>query len=516
MPRLTIDNQTIEVPDGATLLDAARQLGLDIPALCYLKDCRPNTSCMLCLVKVDGTLVPSCATPARDGMAVESETPEIRNIRRTGLELLLSDHAGDCVAPCRHTCPTHMDIPLMLQQVASGAFDEAITTIRKDIALPATLGRVCPDLCEGACRRRQLDTPAAIGRIAQYVADKDLASTEPVLPTRRSSTGKTVAIIGAGPAGLSAAYHLQLTGHACTLFDDHKQPGGRLRYEISRDHLPENVLDSEIALIEKLGVQFRMSQRVVTSVELNEMRQRFDAVLLAIGRMDSDIARNLGLKVQSDRLDANTHTHETNIPGVFAAGRCVRPSKHVVRSVADGRNAAVCIDQYLSGEPLTGIERPFTCHIGRLGDEEITELAAGVAQTERMGNEIKLTDDTIKAEAARCLHCDCGKQDDCKLRHYAALYSASPNRYRGQRRHLERRIQQGEVVYEPGKCILCGLCVQIATDAAEPLGLTFIGRGFDVRVDVPFDESIAEALKQTARQCAKACPTGAISLQYRP
>src|ERR1051325_2186995 len=98
MPRLTIDNRSVDVPPGGTVLDAARVLGIDIPTLCHLDGYEPSTSCMLCLVKVKGRnrLVPSCATVAEEGMEVESETPQVRQVRRTGLELLLSDHLGDC------------------------------------------------------------------------------------------------------------------------------------------------------------------------------------------------------------------------------------------------------------------------------------------------------------------------------------------------------------------------------------------------------------------------------------
>ena len=122
MPSVTIDDRVVDVPEGATVLDAARQLGIDIPTLCFLGGHPPQTSCMVCLVKVDGArrLVPACATKARDGMRIESETDEIRTARRTALELLLSDHLGDCIAPCQAVCPAHMSIPQMIRQIAAG------------------------------------------------------------------------------------------------------------------------------------------------------------------------------------------------------------------------------------------------------------------------------------------------------------------------------------------------------------------------------------------------------------
>ena len=104
---MSIDNREIEVPNGGSVLDAARSLGIDIPSLCHCDGIEPSTSCMLCLVKVSGRngLVPSCATPVEDGMQVESETVEIHQVRKTGLELLLADHLGDCTSELHPRSP---------------------------------------------------------------------------------------------------------------------------------------------------------------------------------------------------------------------------------------------------------------------------------------------------------------------------------------------------------------------------------------------------------------------------
>ena len=194
MLKLTIDQREVEVPSGATILDAARKLGIDIPALCFLEGCEPSTSCLCCLVKVNGKgrLVPSCATLAEEGAKVESETPEIRSARRKSLELLLSDHLGDCVAPCYLACPAEMDIPQMLRQISSGDMRGAIATVKRDIALPAVLGRICPAPCEKICRRHALDAAVAICVLKRYVADVDLASGDPYMPPCLPASGKKV------------------------------------------------------------------------------------------------------------------------------------------------------------------------------------------------------------------------------------------------------------------------------------------------------------------------------------
>ena len=164
MPKLFIDNREVEVDNGATILDAAGKLGIEIPTMCFLKDYKPSTSCMVCVVKVNGldNLVPACGTVVKDGMRVESSSDQVRQARKAALELLLSDHVGDCLGPCQVICPARMNIPLMIRQIAAGKFREAIATVKKDIALPAVLGRICPKPCEKGCRRAVFDEAVSI------------------------------------------------------------------------------------------------------------------------------------------------------------------------------------------------------------------------------------------------------------------------------------------------------------------------------------------------------------------
>ena len=520
MPRLIIDNRQVEVDNGATILDAAAELGIEIPTMCFLKGYKPSTSCMVCVVKVNGSdrLVPACGTIAQDGMKVESNLEEVRQARKAALELLLSDHAGDCIGPCQATCPARMNIPLMIRQIADGNFRDAIATVKKDIALPAVLGRICPKPCERACRRAVFDEPVSICLLKSYVADLDLQSANPYLPPCKHSRNKRIAIIGAGPAGLAAAYYLQIDGYSCTIFDDHEKPGGMLQYAVPKQQLPGDLLDNEIALLQKLGTSFQPKTRIGTTLTIEDLRRDFDAVFVAIGKLKPGDAESMGLETAPKGIAINNRTYETNLPGVFAGGDAVRNRQLAVRAVADGKEAAVAIGQYLSGQPVTGPANAFNTRIGKLKDGEIETFAAGAGKARRLTPSPEgygFTDEQARDEAARCLHCDCRKAQDCKLRQYARHYRARPTRYKGQRRSFVQHLQHPGVIYEPGKCINCGLCIQIASQAGESLGLTFIGRGFDVRVAVPFDHSIAEGLKHAANQCVEACPTGALTFKKK-
>jgi ferredoxin len=510
MINITIDGKKLEIEPGKTILDAARNAGIEIPTMCFLDGHRAETSCMVCVVKVDGKprLVPSCATRVRDGMVVESETEEVRTARRTAIELLLSDHVGDCVGPCQSGCPAHMDIPAMLSMISERRFHEALILVKQHIALPAILGRICPEICEHGCRRQALDSPISICLLKRFVADLDLASKRPYLPEKRPSSGKTVGIIGAGPAGLAAAYYLQQQGHQCVLHDDHPEPGGILRYAIEAERLPHSVIDAEVALIRELGAEFRMGKRV----EFGRIQGEFDATLIATGQIDAATAESFGLQSTPHGLKTDRASMMTSVSGVFAAGSVIAHTQHAVRSVSEGRSAATAITRFLAGDPPIAKRNPYSVHIGKLMEGELALLKGDANSRPRIVHgESGLTEEQAVAESERCFHCECGKLHNCKLRDYAAEYQANQTRFKHERERIRIITDHPLVTYEPGKCISCGLCVQLTERSNEPLGLAFMGRGFAVRPGVPFGERMEKALEKVAIECVNACPTGALS-----
>lgn len=518
MPRLTIDNQALEVPDGTTILDAAARLGITIPALCHMPGRPALTTCFLCVVKVEGkdNLLPSCATAVREGMKVQTATPEVLAARRTCLELMFSDHAGDCIAPCQQTCPAHLDIPALLRQVAAGDLRPAVVTAKRRLVLPAVLGRICPAPCEKACRRGKADAPVGIRMLHGYSGVSDLAADRRYAPLCKPATGRRVAIVGAGPAGLAAAFFLLQEGRACTIFDERDLGGGRLR-EIDAHTLPADIIDGEIDVIVRMGLEFRPGVRVGRDVPLHKLLADFDAVVLATGPIDAAQARAWGLQRTAHGLEVDKATHATSIPRVFAAGSVISPRKMAVRSVADAHIAAACVDQLLRGQPVAGWPKPFSCHLGHLLEGELEGFLAQASPAPRQepgGNSAGgCVHSQALAEAQRCLHCDCRKADECALRRYGHGLGASPQRFKGPRRRFEQELRHPRVIYESGKCIACGRCVAIATAAGEPLGLAFVGRGFTSRVRVPFDAPLSEGLSKVADEIVRHCPTGAMAFR---
>jgi ferredoxin len=554
---LIINKQSVDVSLGCTILDAAQKLGITIPTLCYLQGKPGFTSCMICVVKNEttGRLVPSCSAPAIEGMVINTDSDEVRQERKKILDLLLSEHAGDCEAPCTTTCPARMDIPLMIRQIEAGQMKEAYETVTERIALPAVLGRICPAPCENACRRGHHDAPVSICLLKRFVADSALKVDADVatlrsqrsLPSLRSTSpaasgSRKVAIIGAGPAGLAAAFYLARAGHACTVFDEHEEPGGQLRYRVARDKLPLDVLDREIDVIRKLGVIFQMNTRIEPGEGIQRLKADYDAIVLTPGRTHGDSWHLWPVESDGRGVKFEAGTFRTSDPVVFAGGEVVHVGQMSVRAVAHGKSIACAIDQWLGGRPVVGLEKSLESRLGRLREGEIDEMmkdADPLARVEPEGEHgAGYSTDKAVQESRRCLQCDCRKARHCKLRDYSAEYGASQKTFTGGARtkftrlvsdtpHLnplpqgERKdenhrlpLPSGErvgvrvssasqVILESGKCIKCGICVHLS-------GLAFLGRGYETVVGVPFGDSLESALGSTAAECVSKCPTGAL------
>jgi len=291
--KLIIDGTEVTVPAGTTVLDAARTLGCDIPTLCHNDELKPYGSCFLCVVQIEGrpNLVPSCTTACVDDMKVVTENDDIDGARKMCMELLLSDHLGDCYGPCHTTCPCNIDIPGFVNYVGEGKYSEAIELIKQQLPQPASLGRVCPRPCEDACRRSLVEDPIAICSLKRYAADVDQDQTADYVPAVAEATGKKITVVGAGPAGVANAYYLAQMGHAVKVIDKHPAPGGMMRYGIPSYRLPREVIDREVAVLEKMGVQFEYGVTMGEDMSLQDLRDASDAVFLGIGCQEASSMR---------------------------------------------------------------------------------------------------------------------------------------------------------------------------------------------------------------------------------
>ncbi len=287
--RLNINGKEVTGFAGQTILEVARENKIDIPTLCYDKRVDIYGACGLCVVEAEGSpkLLRACATEISEGMVINTKTKRVVESRKTALELLLSDHVGDCRPPCALNCPAGTDCQAYVGMVANGQYKEAVKIIKGIFPLPSSIGRVCPHPCETACRRKLVDEPVSIAFIKAFIGDKDLESEKPYMPEVAPFTGHNVAVIGGGPAGLTAAYHLKAKGHSVTIYDAMPKMGGMLRYGIPEYRLPKAILDKEIELIAGMGIKMINNVKLGKDISFEHIKSSYDAVLIATGAWTS-------------------------------------------------------------------------------------------------------------------------------------------------------------------------------------------------------------------------------------
>ncbi len=298
--KLTINGKVCVGQKGQTILEIAEANGIFIPTLCHMASVKHYGACGVCVVEGEGLpkLMRACSTMAADGWVINTESKRVVQARKVALELLMSDHDGDCKGPCGLNCPAHTDVQGYVKQIALGNDTKAVEIIKEKIPLPASIGRVCPHPCEDKCRRALVEQPLSIAYLKAFAADNDMKSDAPFKPEVAAATGKKVAIIGGGPAGLSAAYQLAVKGHAVTVLDMMPEMGGMLRYGIPEYRLPKAVLATEVAAIAALGVEMKNNVKVGTDVTLDDLRANYDAVLVAVGAWKST-----GIGCEGDKLE---------------------------------------------------------------------------------------------------------------------------------------------------------------------------------------------------------------------
>ncbi|HVN70523.1 MAG TPA: FAD-dependent oxidoreductase, partial [Desulfomonilia bacterium] len=197
-------------------------------------------------------------------------------------------------SPCKAECPAHIGIQGYIKLASQGRYREALELIKHENPFPAVCGRICPRSCESACTRGDLDEPLAIDEIKKFIAQQDLSTDHSFVPEVRHHYGNMIAVIGAGPAGLSCAYYLALDGYKVTVFEKQKALGGMLTLGIPSFRLEKDVVNAEIDILKELGIEFRTDIEVGKDVSLHDLRgQGFEAFYIAIG---AQAGRRIGIE----------------------------------------------------------------------------------------------------------------------------------------------------------------------------------------------------------------------------
>ena len=242
-------------------------------------------------------------------------------------------------APCLDACPIHLDIPKYVELIKDAKFAESLTVIRERLPIAGIVGRVCFRPCEKHCRRANLDEPISIKALKRFVADHELSKEkEPDFEIMSSDTSGKVAIVGAGPAGITCAYHLARNGHKVTIYERLDEPGGMSAVGIPDYRLPRNILQGEVEQIQKMGVVINYGQTIGEDLTLSQLENEFDAVFIAVGAQNST---QIGIEGENDDfqgfIPGLTYLWEVN------AGRNPYPQGKKVVVIGGGNVAIDCV-----------------------------------------------------------------------------------------------------------------------------------------------------------------------------
>ena len=289
-----------------------------------------------------------------------SYNPEYRTNR--------SDVMPSGTAPCKAECPAHIPVQGYIKLASLGRYTEALELIKKENPFPAVCGRICNKRCEDACTRGSIDDPIAIDDIKKFIAEKDLEASTRFVPKMLNQIGRPypekIAVIGAGPAGLSCAYYLAVKGYPVTVFEKESVPGGMLTLGIPSFRLEKDVVNAEIDVLKELGVEFRFGVEVGKNMTLDALRaDGYKAIYLAVGASKGtpagcpgddlkgvftgvEFLRAVNLGKRGTVL-VDPATYQTDEPDVFAGGDLVTGPKFAIDAIAAGKEAAVSIHRFV-------------------------------------------------------------------------------------------------------------------------------------------------------------------------
>jgi heterodisulfide reductase subunit A-like polyferredoxin len=319
-------------------------------------------------------------------------------------------------SPCTATCPLHCNAQGYVALISQGKFKEALQLVREKLPFPGILAYACSHPCEKECRRIETDRPVPICHLKRFLVDH---VEEPEFEfTPPEEKGKKIAIVGGGPSGLTAAYDLRKMGYRITLFESKNGLGGCLTHGFPSYRLPGEVVEKDLAVIDKMGIEVKCNTQVGKDVSPETLSQSYDAIFIAGGftGAESILRAFKGLKrTRRGTIQVNPISLETGVKGVFAGGDMVTGPGTIIESMAHGRKAALSIDRYLRGEDLLQ---------GRDSEgTQISPLRSLLPYSKRMEREVlpdmvkplaaSPTAEEAMEEAKRCLNCagcsDCGE-----------------------------------------------------------------------------------------------------------
>lgn len=298
---------------------------------------------------------------------------------------MTSEYTDDeCTAPCQRTCPTGIDIPSYIKAISKGDYEGAITIMREKDPLLLVCGNICPSPCEFECRRNLVDQPVQINKLKKFAVTYEMDKGIRVESFKNKKTNKKVAIIGGGAQGLTASYFLARLGHSPKIFDAAKKLGGILRYVISKDRLPENVLDWEIDTVLKMGVEAETEKLMGKDISVESLlNDGFDSILFTVGGMDSR------------KIIRGKDSREQSIPGVMLM-------VDYLNAVANSTNLNVGSKVCIVGAGDKAIEL-ITKSLNKSGVENIKILAEDEIATKLIGSKNKLVGVEIEKDGAKTI-----------------------------------------------------------------------------------------------------------------
>jgi len=331
-------------------------------------------------------------------------------------------------SPCQYICPIHQEASVYIALIAHKEFKKAVDIIRKDNPLPAVCGRLCHHPCERACRAGETGDPIAIRALKRFVMDWAIENNYKSQDREKEpKKNKKVAIIGAGPAGLTAGYYLNRQGYQVTIFESLTVPGGMLAIGIPEHRLPKDILKFDIENIINSGITLETKMTLGKDFSIDELFEKgYSAVLIAIGKKPdiSFLVDNYKLNVSKwGTIIVDAESFLTNRKGVFAGGDVVTGPKNVVETIAAGKEVAESIKNYLEGKTLTKeykLNRPSLYiepvelteeEMGEAKRPEIPKVSIKNSQKNFRKVETTLTEEMAVKEARRCLRCELETED---------------------------------------------------------------------------------------------------------